>query len=241
MGITVAVHPFVPSAELAVGAGFDGRLVEQFVARWSLTPVPDSPGEYLTAADITDGMLPRITADTDCLAIGRPVGDEIGMAFDWMFTVGGTFFDYSGSTLISTDPRWLEVDLDEANSLIVFVVDHITQARRAWGSSRTPSGVWDVRDGFDRVPVIVPRPLADYAPEVRWNGWLVMLHDDIEIQVVPDHAIWGKPPLDVEPGITYWAENWAIRDAGGVLTAAHRDGRLVSISAGANGPVVTAR
>lgn len=240
MGITVAVHPFVPAAELAVGSGFNGRLVQQFVARWSLTPVPDSPGEYLTASDITDGMLPRITAGTDCLAISRPVGDEIDMALDWMFTVGGTFIDYSGSTLISTDLRWLEVDLDQTSSLIVFVVDDVAQARRAWDASRTPSGVWDVRDGFDVVPVLVRRPLVDYSPEVRWNGWLVMLHDDeIEVQVVPDHRIWGKPPRDVEPGITYWAENWAIRDAGGVLTAAHRDGRIVTVEADANGPVIT--
>ncbi|TWS24973.1 hypothetical protein FK268_06970 [Tsukamurella sputi] len=239
MGITVGVHPFVPAAELTVGDGFDGRSVERFVARWSLTPVPDSAGAYLTADDIADGMLPRITADTDRLAIDRPTSAEIDMAFDWMLTVGGTFFDYSGSALISADLRWLAVDVDEANSLVVFVVDDVRHARRAWESSRTPPGIWDVRSGFEAIPIVVRRPMADYSPELRWNGWLVILHDDgIEVQVVPDHGFWGVPLRDVEPGLTYRAENWVVRDVDGALRATHRDGRVVTVDAGADGPVI---
>lgn len=72
MGGMIVVHPFVPAAELTVGPGFDSHSVAEFVARWSLIAAPDSPGHYLTAADIAEGTLPRITADTDCLAIGRP-------------------------------------------------------------------------------------------------------------------------------------------------------------------------
>ncbi|CAM3203150.1 hypothetical protein [Tsukamurella hominis] len=237
MGITVAVHPFVPAADLTVGPGFDSRAVEQFVARWSLTAVPDSPGTYLTAEDISASMLPRITADTDCLSITRPTRDEIELAFDWMLTIGGAFFDYSSGVLISCDPGWLDVDGEEG--LTVFVVRDAAQARQVWESPRTPPGIWDVRNGIAGIPVLVHRPMRDYSPEVRWNGWLVMLHDDeIEVQTVPDHAIWGKPPREVETGITYWAENWAVRDTGGVLTAAHRDGRIVSIEVSTNGPVV---
>ncbi|MCS3779992.1 hypothetical protein [Tsukamurella ocularis] len=210
----------------------------RFIAKWSLVAVPDSPGEYLTADDIADGMLPRITAGIECFSINRPTAGEVDMAIDWMLTVGGTFIDFSGG-LISNDVRWLEVTTEPDDGLLVFVVDDASRAHAAYRSQRSPTGIWDVRNGFDGVPVIVRRPIADYPPEVRWNGWLVVLHDgEIEVQTVPDHAFWGKPPRDVEPEITYWAENWAVRDVGGVLTAAHRDGRIVSIEVSANGPVV---
>lgn len=81
--------------------------------------------------------------------------------------------------------------------------------------------------------------MADYSPEVRWNGWLVMLHDDrIEVQVVPDHGFWGVPLHDVAPGLTYWTENWVVRDIDGTLTATHDDGRVLTVEAGADGPIV---
>lgn len=238
MGGMIAVYPFVPAAELAVGPGFASHSVAEFVARWSLIAAPDSPGDYLTGDDIADGMLPRISAGTDCLSISRPTTTEVDMAFDWMVIVGGTFLDYSSGVLVSCDPRWLSVE--DAESLTVFVVNDAAQARSAWESPHTPPGIWDVRNGFAAIPILVHRPMRDYSPEIRWNGWLVMLHDDgIEVQTVPDHAIWGKPPREVEPGLTYWAENWAVRDTGGALSAAHRDGRTATVEAGADGPVVT--
>ncbi|SDQ87766.1 hypothetical protein SAMN04489765_2191 [Tsukamurella pulmonis] len=147
MGGMIAVHPFVPAAELTVGPDFATERVVRFIATWSLVAVPDSPGEYLTAEDIADGLLPRITADEQHLAISRPIDTEIDMAFDWMFTVGGSFIDYSGGEIITTDPRWLELETAPASDLRVFVVQDASDAWEAYRAHRTPPGVWDVRDG----------------------------------------------------------------------------------------------
>ncbi|GAA1089532.1 hypothetical protein [Tsukamurella spumae] len=238
MSITVSVLPFLIDTDLQVGPGFAPEAVEDFVTRWSLVPSPDGEDEYLTADDIADGMLPRISASTEKFAINRPAADEVDMAIDWMFTVGGTFIEHSGR-FISIDARWL--DLEDPHAFELFVVADAATARDAFAAPACPPGIWDIRDGWQRVPVIVRRPVSDWSPEVSWNGWRVMLHDDeIEVQTVPDHAFWGVPIRDVEPGYTYWAENWAVRDTGGVLTAAHRDGRVVTVGAGAAGPVITA-
>lgn len=239
MSITVGVLPFLIDTDLQVGPGFAPEAVEDFVTRWSLAPSPsrDRDDEYLTADDIAHGMLPRISASTEEFAINGPVADEVDMAIDWMFTVGGTFIDHSGR-FISIDAGWLEVE--DPHSFELFVVADAATARAAFSSPARPPGIWDLRDGWHSVPVIVRRPMSGWSPEVRWNGWLVMLHDDtIEVQIVPDHGFWGVPLRDVEPGLTYWAENWAVRDTDGVLTAAHRDGRVVTVEAGADGPVIT--
>ncbi len=152
MGGMIAVHPFVPAAELTLGPGFDTERVDRFIATWSLVAVPDSPGEHLTAEDIADGMLPRITADEQRFAISRPTEAEIDMAFDWMFTVGGSFIDYSSGELITTDVRWLEITTDPAGDPRVLVVKDANGAWNAYRAPRTPPGVGDVRDGFDTVP-----------------------------------------------------------------------------------------
>ncbi|CAM3567528.1 hypothetical protein ACXYTP_03060 [Tsukamurella ocularis] len=237
MSVTIGVLPFLVDTDLQVGPGFTPELVRDFITRWSLTPSTDHADAYLTADDIADGMLPRITAGTDEFVIHGSVADEVDMAIDWMFTVGGTFIDYSGR-FISSDPRWL--DLEDPHAFDLFVVADAATARDAFATPACPPGIWDIRDGWQSVPVIVRRPVSDWSPEVSWNGWRVMLHDDeIEVQTVPDHAFWGVPIRAVEPGFTYCAENWAVRDNDGVLTAAHRDGRVVTVEATSDGPLIT--
>ncbi|RDB49166.1 hypothetical protein [Tsukamurella tyrosinosolvens] len=237
MSVTIGVLPFLVGTDLQVGPGFSPDLVRDFITRWSLAPSPDRDDQYLTADDIAHEMLPRISASTEEFVICGPIADEVDMAIDWMFTVGGTFIDHSGR-FVSNDAGWLE--LEDPHSFELFVVADAATARDAFATPACPPGIWDIRDSWQSVPVIVRRPVSDWSPELSWNGWRVMLHDDqIVVQVVPDHGFWGVPLREVEPGLTYWAENWAVQDNGGKLTAAHRDGRIVTIEAGADGPVVS--
>ena len=212
--------------------------VVRFIAKWSLVAVPDSPGEYLTADDIADGMLPRITAGTECFSISRPTLAEVDMAIDWMLTVGGSFLDLSGGDIISTDRRWLDVERNDPASR-TFVVDDAITARAAHdGVLSTPPGTWDARDGLGAVPVVVRRIGSPIDPRVHWRGAAIVLGaETVRVQPIPSPPLWGVVPPTIAPGRSYLAEGWIVREIGGRLIAT-ADERAVVIEDGESGPVV---
>ncbi|MDP0397597.1 hypothetical protein [Tsukamurella strandjordii] len=232
MGGFIGVYSIEPATD-SLGPEFDPALVAAFVARWALAPVGD--GEYLAPED-EFGYQSEMSVGTDGLSISRPTEADVDRAIDFMVTVGGTLAG-SISPFISTDTRWLAVPPDDQRR--IFVVADATGARNAFDAVDSPPGVWDVRAGFDAVPIVVPRPMADYSPELRWNGWLVMFHaDEIEVQVVPDHGFWGVPLRNVEADRTYRANGWNVRQVDDALVVQRPD-RTVRITESAGSPVVS--
>lgn len=231
MGGFIGVYSIEPETELT-GPEFDPALVAAFVDRWSLTALGD--GEYL-APENEYGYQSEISVDAHGMSISRPTQADVDRAIDFMVTVGGTIAG-SSNPFISTDTRWLDVPPDDER--MVFVVADAAGARDAFDIQNAPPGVWDIRAGYEAVPIIVGRPMAGYPPELCWNGWLVMFHaDEIEVQVVPDHGFWGVPLRDVEPGRVYLANGWTVREVDGALVA--RRARTVRITESGGVPLIS--